>query len=131
MSNMDKLSSQIPAVLAETSAHLRKMASRQVDLESENEALRHELRLTKLAHRMEERRLEPALDHKQKVAHLKDVPTEKLDALEQAVELSAGGVKLGSLEEAQDNVEGVHEEQGSAARYDALDSFIISGRAMG
>jgi hypothetical protein len=133
MSNMDKLASQVPAVLAEASAHLRKTASRLVEVETENTALRHELRITKLAQRMEARGLEQTLNLGQKMAHLKEVDPTKLDALEHAVELSAGGFKLGSLEEpsGDNSVEDVQSELGSAAHHEALDTFILSGRALG
>ena len=105
MSNMNKLASQVPAVLAEASATLRKTSSRLIQVEGENAALRNELRVTKLAMRMEERKLEPALDLSSKISSLKEVDPTKLDALEQAVELTAGGFKLGSLEETStDNV---------------------------
>ena len=132
MSNMNKLASQVPAVLAEASATLRKTSSRLIQVEGECSALRNELRVTKLAMRMEERKLEPALDLQQKIASLKEVDPGKLDSLEHAVELAAGGFKLGSLEQAStDSVEGVHSEQGSAAQYETLDNFILSGRALG
>lgn len=131
MSDMKKLASQVPAVLAEASATLRKTASRLLDVEQRNEALQNELRVMKLANRMEERGLDPNLDLEKKIAHLQKVDPSKLDALEQAVELSAGGFKLGSLEEANDNVEGVHTDQGSAAHHEDLDNFILSGRALG
>lgn len=134
MSNtMKKLASQVPAVLAETGRHMSKLASRNVELEQENSALRHELRLHKLAHRMEERGLEQSLSFEEKVAHLQSVPTGKLDALEQAVELTHGGFKLGSLQEPDTNPNdnGVaHMELGSAAHEKALDDFIMSGRAL-
>jgi len=133
MNKMQKLAHQVPAVLAEASATLRKTASRLVEVENENDALKHQLRVEKLARRMEQRGLDPNLDFDQKIAHLQEVDKTKLDTLEQAVELSAGGFKLGSLEDSQtnDSVEGVHEELGSAAHHEALDNFILSGRALG
>lgn len=132
MGDMNKLASKVPAILAEASAHLRKTASRLVEVENENTRLRHELRITKIAQRMEERGLDPALNLDQKISHLSDVDPGKFDALEQAVELSAGGFKLGSLEEPENNnVEGDPSELGSADHHDALDAFILSGRALG
>lgn len=133
MSNMNKLASKVPAILAEASAHLRKTASRLVEVEGENTRLRHELRITKIAHRMEERGLDPALNLEAKIAQLHEVAEKRFDALEQAIELSPGGFKLGSLEEPEetDSVEGVPSELGSAAHHNALDAFIVSGRALG
>jgi len=131
MSDTRKMASQVPAVLAEASATLRKTASRLIEAENENGILRNELRLAKIARRMEQRGLEPALDFEQKIAQLKEVQPSKLDALEHAVELTAGGFKLGSLEEPNDNVEGVHGESVSATNYASLDNFILSGRALG
>lgn len=132
MSNMKKLASQVPAVLAATSAHMSKLAGRNVELEAENKALQNELRLHKLAHRMEERGLEQSLSFEEKVAHLQQVKRAKLDALEQAVELTHGGFKLGSLKEPDTtpDTEVGHSELGSAAQQNALDDFIMSGRAL-
>lgn len=94
MSTMDKLASQVPGIMQMASEHLQKMASTNVQLVQERDALEHENRVMKIARRMEVRGLEPNLSYEEKVAKLHEVPTEKLASLEQAVELAAGGVKL-------------------------------------
>lgn len=129
--DLQKLASQVPAILAESSKHLSKLASNNVKLSEENSVLRNELRLHKIARRMEDRGLESGLSFEQKIAHLHEVDSSKLDALEAAVELTHGGFKLGSLAEVDEpNNKGVVQEVGSATHFNTLDDFIMSGRAL-
>ena len=128
---IQKLASQAPAVLLEAGNHLRKMASENVSLSQENATLRRELHLNKLAHRMEDRGLEPALNFEQKLAHLHDVEEQKLASLEQAIEMSAGGFKLASLQDTETDNSSLVQEQGTNESYALLDSFFLSGRAVG
>jgi len=124
--NMKKLASQVPGILSEASSHLKKVASENVSLHQRNDALTRELRLHKLAMRMEERNLEPHLTMKQKIAHLQTVPPARLDATEQAIELSAGGYKLGSLQTSSEETQ--HGGVSSSAL--DLDNYITSGQAL-
>lgn len=124
MADMNKLASQIPGVLQEASQHMRKIANANADLVRENEELRHELRLTKLARRMEERGLEPSLDYEAKLASLQDIDVSRLDALEQAVELAAGGFTLGRLDAGDGDT-----KVAGGTRHDDLDTFVLSHQA--
>lgn len=98
---MTKVAGQVPGVLHEAAQHMRKLAESNVGLVEENEALKHELRTMKLARRMEVRGLEPALDYESKVAKIAQIPVTKLAAVEEAVELAAGGFRLGHVEQPQ------------------------------
>lgn len=98
---MTKVAGQVPGVLHEAAQHMRKLAEDNVGLVEENDALKHELRTMKLARRMEVRGLEPALDFDAKVAKIAQIPTSKLAAVEEAVELAAGGFRLGHVEQPQ------------------------------
>ena len=120
------LENDVPEVLALSAQHMRKMAHDNTALVQRNEELAHELRLHKIAMRMEERKLEEGVSLAQKVAKLRDIPTEKLASLEQAIELSVGGFKLGSVERPE-----LDESEGSSSSAHDLDSFIRSGAAFG
>lgn len=128
-----KIAQSIPELLQKSSETLRKIASDNEALLDENAALRHELRLTKLAQRMEERRLEPGLSVEEKVASLRGLDVEKLSAFEAAVELTAGGFHLGDLKTPEDH--GTPKKAGQTYPYsegeDPLDAFINSGAAYG
>lgn len=127
--SIQKLAAQTPTIVYEAGNHLRKMASANVHLAQENTVLRRELHLNKLAHRMEERGLEPGRNFDQKLAFLHDVEESKLASLEQAIEMSAGGFKLASLQETEkDNIQAPGQKGKEA--YSDLDSFILSGRAL-
>lgn len=121
----------VPQVLAESAAHLQKLAADNSELLSENEkiaaenaALKHELRCIKVAKRMEERNLEPTLTLAEKVASLSEMNSEKLDVVEASVELVAGGFSLGGLK----NNDETGEKTAGAAVAD-LDNFILSQQA--
>lgn len=96
---MTKVAGQIPGVLHEASQHMRKIAEENVTLVEENDALRRELTNMKLARRMEQRGLEPALSFDEKVAKVAEMPGEKLASLEGAIEMAAGGFRLGTVQE--------------------------------
>lgn len=101
MSDMDKVAGQVPGIMQEAAQHMRKLASQNAELVQERDALEHENRLMKIARRMEIRGLESGLSFEEKVAKLQDVPAEKLAATEQAIELAAGGFRLGTIDPSQ------------------------------
>lgn len=101
MSDMTKVAGQVPGIMHEAAQHMRKLAEHNTELLQERDALAHENRLMKLARRMEQRGLEPSLSFEEKVAKLHDVPSEKLAATEQAIELTAGGFRLGHVDQSQ------------------------------
>lgn len=117
------IENDIPVTLSLAAKHMRKLASDNAALYDSNQRLAHELRLHKIAMRMEERSLDPGVPLQEKVAQLQEFPPNKLDSLEQAIELSAGGFKLGSLQEAD------RPSEGSNSSYAELTSFILSGEA--
>lgn len=123
---MSQHEKDVPQVLNIAAQHMRKVASDNVALLETNAKLAHELRLHKIAMRMEERRIEPEVPLQEKIANLHQVPPHKLDALEQAIELSVGGFKLGSLDNPSLNESG----ESSSVHHD-LDSFIRSNVAYG
>lgn len=129
MSELSKLASSIPAIMAEAVPHMRKMAQTVLDQDEEIQGLKNELRLSKIARRMEERRVDSSLDFDQKIAKLKEIDISRLDAVEQAVEMSAGGFKLGSLQETEAS-NGVEGAVPGTQNHDLLDTFILSGRAL-
>jgi hypothetical protein len=125
MTDISKLASAVPSILAETSNCLRKLASTNAGLVKENEDLRHALRVMKIARRMEERALDAGTPYEAKVARLQGFESEKLDTLEHAIELSPGGFKLGSLQQ-QDE-----EPRGPMDLSKGLEAFILNGSALG
>jgi hypothetical protein len=131
MSNdLTKLASQIPAITQEAAGHLRKLAHQNVELVQENESLKAELRLHKIARRMEERRIDGELSFEEKVARLQQVPGDKIDALETAIEISPGGFKLGSLQDGEETGSGGGEGLSVKDQQHQLDTFILSGQAL-
>lgn len=137
MSNLEKLASDVPGILTAGAEHMRKLATSNVALLERAEGAEHELRLMKLARRMETRGLEPSLSYEEKVASLREHPTEGIGSLEQAVELAAGGFSLGRLEEAGDKGEKVASAQSgeiyhtNAGGGDDLDEFVSTQQAFG
>lgn len=128
MTDMKKLAEQAPQILSASANHLRKLANANVDLAQRNQELEHQLRLHKLARRMEDRGLEQQFNFEEKLSHLQEIDSSKLDSLEQAVELSPGGFKLGSLQ-----IETTGQESSPApgnTSYKELDEFIESGGAL-
>lgn len=101
MSDITKVAGQVPGIMHEAAQHMRKMAEQNTELVQERDALLTENRLMKIARRMEQRGLEPNLTFEEKVAKLEAVPAEKLAATEQAIELTAGGFRLGTVDPSQ------------------------------
>lgn len=130
--DITKLASETPAVLLEGARITRKLASDNVELTQKLSGVEHELHVHKLAMRMQERGLEPALSLSEKVAMLAAVEPTKLAAIEAAVEMSAGGFKLGSLRNEEEISSGgaaqtkMPGELGSSAHYDRLDAIVQS-----
>ena len=130
---LTKLAHDVPAVLIEGARLTRKLAQDNLDLAASNESLEKSLRIHKLAMRMEERKLEPALTVTEKVAMLEKVDERKLAGIEAAVEMSAGGFKLENLRVEEDinspastTTQKMPGELGSSAHYEALDQRIQS-----
>jgi hypothetical protein len=126
MSDMDKVAGQVPGIMHEAAQHMRKLAEENVSLVGERDALAHEVRLLKIARRMEQRGIEPNLSFEEKVAKLQEVPVEKLAATEQAIELTAGGFKLGHVEQPQGEKRASRGELYSSDESggDELESFV-------
>lgn len=129
--DLTKIASDAPAVLLEGARVTRKLAQDNMELVERADALEKELTIHKLAMRMQERGLEPALSIEEKIAMLRSVEPIKLAGIEAAVEMSAGGFKLATLREedftseqpAQTKSSG---ELGSSAHYERLDTFVRS-----
>jgi len=129
--SMDKVAAQIPTMVTEARDHLRKMAHSLVTEREKRSAVERELRLHKIARRLEERRIDDELSFEQKLNKLASLKSKKLDTFETALELSPGGFKLGALQENDSNNNaGGEDGQGSQARSD-LDAWIASGAAYG
>ena len=131
MNTLTKIAHDAPAMLLEGARVTRKLAQDNADLLTENDVLVHELAVHKLAMRMHERGLEPALSLNEKVAMLGNVDPNKFAAIEAAVEMSAGGFKLATLrveEEltAASPTQKSPGELGSSAHYDKLDDIVRS-----
>lgn len=127
---LEKIAHDVPAVLAEGARVVRKLAGDVVTLEGEKTALAKSLRVHKLAMRMEERKLEPALTVSEKVAMLEKIDEAKLAGIEAAVEMHAGGFKLADLrvdeEVSSPSTQRMPGELGSSAHYESLDQRIQS-----
>jgi hypothetical protein len=131
-----KLAGDVPGILAASAQHMRKLAGHNVELLKRAEAAEHELRLMKLARRMEARGLEPSLSLEEKLASLRDVPATKLDHVEGAVELTAGGFSLGRVSSSDEggtktagsSSELYHSNEGGS---DDLEEFVTSQQAFG
>lgn len=128
--DITKLASQVPAVLAEASSTLKKLAAANASLVSENEGLRTELRLTKIAQRMEDRGLEPSLGFAEKLSKLQEIPATKLDAFEMAIEMGPSTFKLGSLEDEDTRTTSMSGSVNLEAAAKNLEDFISSGAAL-
>ena len=129
MDPMQKIASEAPAILLEGARVTKKLAQDNVELQEQNEALGHELTIHKLAMRMQERGLEPALSLDEKVAMLRSVEATKLAGIEAAVEMSAGGFKLATLHSEEETVSPASQskspgELGSSRHYESLDDKI-------
>lgn len=121
-----KVAEAAPAVLLAAAQHLKKLAGDNTALLTRAESAEHALACYKLAQRMDERGIQQELSLDQKVASLLKLPMAKLSAVEQAVELSAGGFRLGTISEDPKTA-----SQHAGVDADALDSFVNSGAAYG
>ena len=137
---LTKLAGDVPGVLAASAQHMRKLATANVSLVKRASAAEHELRLMKLARRMEVRGLEPNLSFEEKVAGLQEVSTDKLAVLEQSVELSAGGFNLARVAGPDDTGSGSRKVASATTGElystndngaDDLDEFVLSQQAFG
>lgn len=127
MSNsITKLAADAPGVLVAGAQLTRKLASQAVELAQRNEALEHELRLHKIAMRMEDRDLEPDMSVEAKVASLRDMEASKLAGIEAAIEMTPGGFKLASLKIADETSAPTPRTSGGELprNYNALDDII-------
>lgn len=132
--DMDKIASQVPGILNAGAAHMRKIAQQNVDLVRQNQALENEVRVMKLARRMEDRGLQNDLDYDEKCASLRDADDTKLASIESAVEIVAGGFSLGKLDNPADRGQKVATIQGenynlNPGDEDPLNEFVLSGSA--
>lgn len=132
MDSIQKIASETPAVLLEGARLTKKLAKDNIDLLEQNEALTRDLTIHKLAMRMHERGLEPALSLEEKIAMLRSVEPTKLAGIEAAVEMQPGGFKLATLhieEEVSSRDTSSSKspgELGSSAHYERLDEKIRS-----
>ena len=130
----DKVAGQVPGVMNAAAQHLRKMAGKNVELSKRAEAAEHEVRVMKIARRMEQRGLEPGLAFEEKIAALRDLEPVKLSHMEQAIELAAGGFHLGHVEEKREEKRASHGGELYATGdggSDLLEDFVVTQRAFG
>lgn len=114
---------QMPGLLKESAELVQKLASSNEELLDRNAQLEKELRLIKIAHRMDERGLEPTLSPTEKVAALAELDEQKLLGIEAACELSGPGFTLGTLKSEAGG------ETRKVATAEDLDNFILSNEA--
>jgi hypothetical protein len=131
MSDHTKIAGQVPGIMHEAAQHMRKLAEDNVELTQERDILFHENRLMKIAMRMEQRGLDPNLSFEEKMAKLEGVPAEKLATFEQAIEMAAGGFRLGTTESSRDGEKQASrgELYSASAGGDDLDNFVTTMRA--
>jgi len=133
MSELMKLAGDAPGILAAGAQHMRALSTQNVELLKRAGSAETELRLMKLARRMEVRGMEPNLSFEEKVAGLREIPAEKLGSMEEAVEIAAGGVSLGRVASEEDNGRKVASTElyHSDGGVDDLEEFVLSGQAYG
>lgn len=129
MADMEKVAHEVPAIMQAASQHLVKLAGQNVELVKRAESAEHELRVMKLARRMDVRGLHPNLSYEDKVAQLMEIPEEKLATMEQAVEMAAGGVRLAKVAET-DTGSKTASFDGAGNGGDELEDFIESQAAL-
>lgn len=130
MSDMNKVASQVPGVMGAAAQHLRKMASQNVELVKRAEVAETEVRAMKIARRMDQRGLEPNLSFEEKTAMLRDMEPKKLGSLEQAIELTAGGFRLGKVEPQEEKRASAGELYSAGeAGSDTLEDFVTTQKA--
>ncbi len=120
-----KIAGQIPGIMSEAAEHLRSLSQTNVKLAQANTKLAHEVRVLKLAKRMEDRGLENGLSVDEKVAKLMGLSAEKVANIENAVEMAAGGFNLGTIRNDET------EKSSSAGGSDDLENYITSESAFG
>jgi hypothetical protein len=130
MSNTEKVAYGVPEIMQAASQHLVKLAGQNVELSKRANGAEHELRVMKLARRMDLRGLHQNLSYEEKVAQLLEIPIEKLATMEQAVEMAAGGVRLGKVAEASDTGSKLASDPSGSADPDELETFIESQAAL-
>ncbi len=131
-----KLAGDVPGILSAAAQHMRKLSTQNVEAVKRASAAEHELRLMKLARRMEVRGLEPNLSYEEKVAGLREIPAKKIASLEEAVELAAGGFSLGRVTNSDDSGQKTASDGGelyhsNTGGGDDLEEFVISQQAYG
>lgn len=129
MGDMEKVAHEVPAMMQAASQHLVKLAGANVELVKRAENAEHENRVMKLARRMDVRGLHPNLSYEDKVAQLMEIPLDKLATMEQAVEMAAGGVRLGKVAET-DSGSKTASYGGTDGGGDELEDFIGSQAAL-
>ena len=132
--NMDKVAGQVPGVMGAAAQHLRKMAGQNIELVKRAEVAEHEVKVMKIARRMDQRGLEPNLSFEEKTAMLRDMDPEKLGSLEQAIELTAGGFRLGHVEQPEEkraSRSGGEMYGSTEAGSDMLEDFVTNQKAYG
>lgn len=110
----------IPGVLREAASHLTKIAAENVALEERATSAETEVRLMKIARRMEERHLDTNLSFEEKVAQLRGYTAQKLASVEAGIEFVTNGASLGTVGDAKTATDGA-----------SIDDFILSGAAYG
>lgn len=113
---------ELAPIVRESATHMEKMASELASMSKRAGDAEHELQCMKLARRMEQRGIEAELDFEEKVAKLMPLNSTKLASMENAVEIAAGGFRLGAPPE-----KVAAEEQGSSR--DELENWVSSNRA--
>ncbi len=116
----------VPGVMKIASAHMRKLATQNATLHSENKKLASEVKLVKIARRMEIRGIQPHLSFEEKLAGLASLDETKLASIEQAIELAAGGFNLGTVHQPEEG-----QKTASHRGADDLDAFVSSQQALG
>lgn len=97
--DMNKVAADVPAMMHSAATHMRKLAGSNVELSKRAQSAEHELRVMKIARRMDLRGLHPNLSYEEKIASLRDYSTEKLATTEAAIDLAAGGVRMPQLQQ--------------------------------
>lgn len=95
---MNKISSEdAAATLAQVGPALRALSTENVELKTKVAHYEKRERAEKIASQMEAKDLDPDTTHEQKVDSLMEKDDDKMNVVEQAIELSAPQIKLASL----------------------------------
>ncbi len=117
-----KLAEETQAILLDAAKTMETQSRELVKTAQQRDAALRELRIMKLAKLMEDRGIASELDFNAKVAELSRAENAKLATMEQAIELSAGGFRLGSTYDSAQDVSG-------PSSGDPLEAYIMSGSA--